>query len=143
MVHAGPNQPSREVFGVRLGMNEEVVHERLRKVATQQKEEREAEGEGEQEVWILKKDRRFEYLLVRFDAHHELWLITVVAKKDAAVRYTDLGALSAAKKANDGHNFTYKWTVAAKGKQPGYVVIARGTNADTLTSYSISRAARD
>ncbi|MDX6611999.1 MAG: hypothetical protein QOD75_1185 [Blastocatellia bacterium] len=141
-VNAGPKQPQREVFGLRLGMNEETVHRVLKKIATQQKEEREEEGEGEQEVWVLKKDSRFDYLLVRFDAQHELWLITVVVHKDAGVRYGDLGALQNAKHATDGRNVTYKWSVAAKGKQAGYVVIARGSNPDTLTSYSISRAAR-
>jgi len=141
-VYAGPNQPRREAFGVRLGMNEETVHRILKKIATQQKEEREEEGEGEQEVWVLKKDSRFDYLLVRFDAQHQLWLITVVAHKDT-VRYGDLGALETAKHATDGRNVTYKWNVAAKGKQAGYVVIARGSNPDTLTSYSISRSSRN
>jgi hypothetical protein len=143
LVHAGPNQPRREVFGVRLGMNEEAVHKILKKIATQQKEEREEEGEGEQEVWVLKKDSRFDYLLVRFDAQHQLWLITVVAHKDAGVRYGDLGVLENAKHATDGRNVTYKWSVAAQGKQAGYVVIARGSNPDTLTSYSITRSSRN
>jgi hypothetical protein len=142
-VQAGPNTPPREVFGVRLGMSEEAVHRRLKKIATQQKEEKEAEGEGEQEVWVLKKDRRIDYLLVRFDARHQLWLITLVARKDAGVRYSDLGALGNAKHGSDGRNFTYKWSVPSKGKQAGYVVIARGNNPDTLTSYSISRSSRD
>jgi hypothetical protein len=141
-VQAGPNHPPREAFGVRPGMNEEAVHRRLKKIATQQKEEKEEEGEGEQEVWVLKKDSRFDYLLVRFDARHELWLITVVARKDAGVRYSDLGALENAKHATDGRNVTYRWNVSAKGKQAGYVVIARGSNPDTLASYSISRLSR-
>jgi S1-C subfamily serine protease len=133
-----PKTPAREVFGIRIGMNEDAVRRQLQKVATQQKEEKEEEGEGEQEVWILKKDPRFDYLVVRFDARHELWLVTVVARKDT-VRYSEIGDLGNAKTASDGRNFTYKWTIAAKGKQPGYVVLARGTNPDTLTSYAISR----
>jgi S1-C subfamily serine protease len=134
---APPKTPAREVFGIRLGMNEETVHRRLAKIATQQKEEKE-EGEGEQEVWVLKKDPRVDYLVVRFDARHELWLVTVVARKDT-VRYSEIGDLGNAKTASDGRNFTYKWIIAAKGKQPGYVVLARGTNPDTLISYAISR----
>jgi hypothetical protein len=141
-VEGAPKNPPGGFFGVRLGMSEESVHRLLRKVATQKKEEREAEGEGEQEVWILKRDSQFDYLLVRFDRQHQLWLITVVARKDARVRYSDLAELDGAKHTSDGRNQTYQWKVPTKGKQTGYLAIARGSDPEVLTSFSIARASR-
>jgi hypothetical protein len=55
-VGAAAKQPPREFFGLQLGVSEEVVHRHMRKIATQEKEEKEAEEGGEQEVWILKHD---------------------------------------------------------------------------------------
>ncbi|MBA2705621.1 MAG: hypothetical protein H0U60_17410 [Blastocatellia bacterium] len=66
-------KPLREVLGLRLGMSEESVHKHMRKIATQQKEDREAEEGGEQEVWILKKD-------VRYLSHSERRSFMVAAK---------------------------------------------------------------
>src|SRR6266550_8184549 len=78
-IQAAPAKPSREAFGLRLGMSEEAVHKRMRRIATQQKEEREEEEGGEQEVWILKKDARCNYLLTKFSREHRLILVTAVA----------------------------------------------------------------
>jgi hypothetical protein len=89
-IPAAPGKPSREVFGLRLGMTEEAVHKRLRKIATQQKEEREEEDGGEQEVWILKKEAAYNYLLAKFSREHRLILATAVAHPNH-VHYSDLG----------------------------------------------------
>ena len=44
----------RDLFGLKIGMSEESVHKKLKKIAIQQKEEKEKEEEGEHEVWSLK-----------------------------------------------------------------------------------------
>jgi len=129
-------KPPREVFGLRLGMSEESVHKRLRKIATQQKEEKEAEEGGEQEVWVLKKDARYNYLLTRFAGDHRLIFVTVVAQPNR-VRYGDLANVDEATKATDGTNYSYKWKVEPSRKQPGYLLIARGSSPEFLTSYSL------
>ncbi|HEX3279721.1 MAG TPA: hypothetical protein VHR36_00705 [Pyrinomonadaceae bacterium] len=135
--YAAPAKPSREVFGIRLGMTEDAVHKRLRKIATQQKEEREEEEEGgEQEVWILKKDARYNYLLTKFSREHRLILVTAVANPNR-VRYSDLGEAKDATVATDGMNYSYKWKIAAQGKERAVLLIARGSNAEFLTSYSL------
>jgi hypothetical protein len=133
---AAPAKPSREVFGLRLGMSEEAVHKRMRKIATQQKEEREEEEGGEQEVWILKKDARYNYLLTKFSREHRLILVTAVAHP-SRVRYSDLGETKDATVATDGINYSYKWKIPAQGKDRPVLLIARGSNAEFLTSYSL------
>ena len=135
-IRAAPAAPSRDAFGLRLGMSEEAVHKRMRKIATQQKEEREEEEGGEQEVWVLKKDSRYNYLLTRFSREHRLILITVVAHP-SRVRYSDLGDTKEANVATDGINYSYKWTIPGKGKERGVLLTARGNNAEFLNSYSL------
>lgn len=128
--------PPREVFGIRIGMREEMVHKQLRKIATRQEEERENEKESEQEVWLLQRNDRFEYLLTRFNRGKRLTLITVVARPDR-VRYSDVGSTSHAIFASDGRNFSYKWRTPKKGERQAELVIARGSNQEYLTSYSL------
>ena len=135
-IPAAPGKPSREVFGLRLGMTEEAVHKRMRKIATQQKEEREEEEGGEQEVWILKKDARYNYLLTKFSREHRLTLVTAVARPNR-VHYSDLGETKDATVATDGMNYSYKWQIAAHGKERAVLVIARGSSTEFITSYSL------
>jgi len=133
---AAPAKPLSEAFGLRLGMSEESVHKRMRRIATQQKEEREEEEGGEQEVWILKKDSHYNYLLTKFSREHRLIFVTVVAHP-SRVRYSDLGETKDASVANDGMNYSYKWKIPARGKESAVLLIARGNNAEFLTSYSL------
>jgi hypothetical protein len=135
-VQAALEKPSREVFGLRLGISEEAVHKRMRKIATQQKEEREEEEGGEQEVWVLKKDSRYNYLLTKFSREHRLILVTVVAHPNR-VRYSDLGETKDATVATDGMNYSYKWKIPARKDKRAVLLIARGGNAEVLTSYSL------
>jgi hypothetical protein len=136
--HPAPVRP----FGLRLDMTEEAAHERLRKIATQEKEEKEKEEGGEQEVWILKRDAKYSYLIARFSREHHLILITVVARPQRA-RYSDVGRLTKAAKATDGQNYSYKWKVEPGKGTRGYMVVARGSNPKFLTSYSVYFTARD
>lgn len=135
-VVGSPKRPPREFFGLRLGMSQESVRSRLRRIAKQQKEEREEEEGGEQEVWILKRDARFNYLLVKFNKEHRLNWMTIVAHPKL-VRYADIASLEMATKATDGINYSYKWKVEASKQQPGYLIIARGSSDEFLTSYSV------
>jgi len=137
-VSAAPGRP----FGLRLDMPEEAAHERLRKIATQEKEEKEKEEGGEQEVWILKRDAKYSYLITRFSREHRLILITVVARPQRA-RYSDVGRLANAVKATDGQNYSYKWKVEPGKGARGYMVVARGSHPKFLTSYSVYFTARD
>jgi hypothetical protein len=129
-------KPVRDLFGLKIGMSEESVRKKLKKIATQQKEEKEKEEEGEQEVWSLKKDDRFDYILTRFNRDHRLTLITVVARPNR-VRYSDIAQTKEATVASDGRNYSYRWKVERDGRQPAYLLIARGSSSEFLTSYSL------
>jgi len=126
----------RTFFGVQLGMDEEVVHERLERIATQQKEAKEEEEGGAQEVWILKRDKRFNYLMARFDREHRLILLTVVARP-RQVKYADVANLKLAAKATDGINYSYKWKVDPGKNARPFTINARGNSPAFLNSYSV------
>ena len=133
---ASAQDAPRQPFSLRLGMNEEAAHQRLRKIATQQKEEREEEEGGEQEVWILKRDAKFNYLVTKFSREHRLILITVVARPQQ-VKYGELANLDSAAKASDGQNYSYKWKIEPGKGARAYVINARGSSPEFLTSYSV------
>jgi hypothetical protein len=141
IVEALDQKPRAEVLGLRLGMNEEDVRSRLSQLGKQQKEERESEGEGEQEVWILNptSEKRLDYLVVKFDRDHRLHFIIAVARKGGRVRYADVVDLKKATRATDGRNFSYTWKIAAEGREPASIIVARGSDSQYLTSYTIYR----
>src|ERR1044071_1626391 len=126
----------RDLFGLKIGMSEESVRKKLKKIATQQKEEKEKEEEGEQEIWSLKKDDRFDYILTRFNRDHRLTLITVVARPHRG-RDSGIAQTKEATVASDGRNYSYRWKVERDGRQPAYLLIARGSSSEFLTSYSL------
>lgn len=123
-------------FGLQLGMSEESAHQQLKKIASQQKAERDEEEGGEQEVWILKSDAKFSYVIAKFSREHRLILITAVARP-LQVRYGDVGSLNTAAKASDGKNYSYKWKVEPGKHAQAYVINARGSSPEFLTSYSV------
>ena len=129
VANAASQKPRAEVLGLRLGMLEDEVRERLAKIGEQQKEERESEGEGEQEVWLLnpKMEKSLDYLVVKFDRNHRLHFIIAVARKDARLQYADVVDLKAAKRVTDGsgRNFSFTWKIAAEGVQPASVIVFR------------------
>jgi hypothetical protein len=129
-------QTKMRAWGLQLGMTEEAAHRRLKKVATQQKEEREEQEGGEQEVWILKQDAKFNYVIAKFNREHRLILITAVARP-RQVKYAELASLDSAAKASDGQNYSYKWKVEPGKGARAYVINARGSSPEFLTSYSV------
>ena len=119
-------------------MTEDAVRNRLRKIGRQQKEEKEREGEdGEQEVWTLNAKQRFDYVVARFDSRHRLLFMTAVVRTGSAMRYGDLASIKDARYATDGRNHTYTWTIPASRKQAGYLMVARGSHPEFVTSYSL------
>jgi hypothetical protein len=138
VVESSPRVPSlpQTFFGLRLGVDEEVAHERLKRIATQQKEEKEEAEGGEQEVWILKRDKRFNYLIARFDREHRLVLLTVVAHPQR-VKYAEVANLKLATKATDGINYSYKWKIEPGRNARQFTINARGNSPKFLNSYSV------
>ena len=59
-------QPPRNYFGLRIGRMKKRA-QRLRQIARQDKEEREKEGGGEQEVWLFNGRSKYKYVLAKFN----------------------------------------------------------------------------
>jgi hypothetical protein len=124
--------PTREVLGLRLGMSEQSARNRLTKIATWQKPDR----KKRLEVWVLKGDPTYRFLIVKFK-ESQLIFVQAVVNETAHVRYDELGSLAQAVNRSDGHTHTYEWKVKPRAKQAGYLLIARGTNSEFVTSYSL------
>ncbi len=124
--------PTREVLGLNLGMTEKSARSRLQKIATWQKPDR----KKRLEVWILKSDPTYNFLIVKFK-ESRLIFIQAVVHSTARVRYDDLGNLAQAVTRSDGHTHTYEWKIKPRGKKAGYLLLARGSNSEFLTSYSL------
>ncbi len=134
--------PLPGILGIKLGMKEDAVRRILGKMGKQQKEEKKEEEEegGEEEIWKLAGNPNYESLIVGFDRQHSVRYVSVFAgKKGSNVRYSNIGSLKEAKFESNPSNYRYTWDVAAKGKTPRFLVIARGTNKDFLSSYSIKK----
>lgn len=134
--------PLPSILGIRLGMKEDAVRKLLQKMGKQQKEEKKEEEEegGEEEIWNLTNNASYESLIVGFDRKHLVRYVTVFGKKNGSgVRYSSVGNVKEAKFESNPNNYRYTWDVAAKGSTPRFLVIARGTNQDFLSSYSIKK----
>lgn len=134
--------PQPSILGVKLGMKEEAVRKLLRKIGKQQKEEKKEEEEegGEEEIWNLSGNENYDSLIVGFDAEHLVRYVSVFAgKKTSKIGYGDLGDLKTARFESNPSNYRYTWDVPSNGKNPHYLVIARGTDKQFLSSYSIKK----
>lgn len=134
--------PLPGILGVKLGMKEEAVRKLLQKIGKQQKEEKKEEEEegGEEEIWILTNNPNYASLIVGFDRKHLVRYVTVFSvKKGSNVSYSAIGNVKEAKFESNPSNYRYTWDVAANGKNPRYLVIARGTDSKFLSSLSIKR----
>lgn len=130
--HVAGKDPTREVLGLRLGMSEQSARSRLQKIATWQK----PAFKKRLEVWTLSHDPTYNYLVVKFK-NSQLIFVQAVVHPTAQVRYDDLGSLADAVTRSDGHTHAYEWKIKPRGKKAGYLLIARGSNPEFLTSYSL------
>jgi len=130
--HAWIRTPSRDFFGLRLGMSREAAHERLDRIGHPQGSERE---EGDAETWAL-RDPRYGFITVGFDrSEHVSWYSLFVRRGGAPVLLRDIGDLAHAQRRG---NYIYVWSLPARSGRPACKVIARSQNPDTLQSLSVS-----
>lgn len=134
--------PLPSILGIKLEMKEDTARKILQKMGKQQKEEKKEEEEegGEEEIWVLNGNSNYDSLIVGFDRKHLVRYVSVFAgKKGGSVRYSSIGNVKEAKFESNSSNYRYTWNVAAKGKTPHFLVIARGTDKEFLSSYSIKK----
>jgi hypothetical protein len=130
------NGPRRDIVGLRLDMTKEDAHSRLQKIGTLQREERKR-----QEVWEV-RDPNFSHVIVGFDKQSRIRFVTAVAREGGErMRYADIASLKKARQEGDVsvNNYNYIWELAAHGKEPKGLVIARGRDPEYLSTYSIKR----
>jgi hypothetical protein len=135
VAQAKGKEPPKEILGIRVGMSQSDAHGRLRKAGRLEKEERKR-----QEVWALSRDRRFGHIIIGFDADNKVRYVTALARPDGRrVRYSDLADVGRARQLNGVKSYHYEWEVAGHDKRPAYVVMARGTDPQFLSSLSLKK----
>lgn len=98
-----------------------------------------SEDEG-QEVWILDRDRHYQYLIVGFDHDRKVRYVTVLARPDGQpVNYEDIGDLEKANRFGQAGNLRYTWTIHDKKEHLDYEVTVKGKDAHRLDRYSVKR----
>jgi len=125
-----------DVLGIRVGMSKKDADARLQNLGKLEKDERK-----QQQVWALTNDPRYSYLIVAFNKEFtEVRFITAKAKENGRkVRYSDVIDLKKAKQVGAVNNYKYVQEVPARGKNPGYVITARGQDSKHLTYFSIEK----
>jgi hypothetical protein len=130
------NRPRRDIIGLRLDMTREDAHSRLQKIGTLQREERKR-----QEVWEV-RDPYFSHVIVGFDKQSRVRFVTAVAREGGErMRYADVASLEKARQEGDvsANNYNYVWELAARGREPKGLVMARGRDPLYLSTYSIKK----
>ncbi|HWT02225.1 MAG TPA: hypothetical protein VN256_18385 [Pyrinomonadaceae bacterium] len=130
-------KPRRDIVGLRLDMTKEDAHSRLQKIGTLQREERKR-----QEVWEV-RDPYFSHVIVGFDRQSRVRFVTAVAREGGQrMRYSDVANLKKARQEGDAsiNNYNYVWELAARGRQPKALVVARGRDPQFLSTYSIKKS---
>lgn len=130
-------RPRRDIVGLHLDMTKEEAHSRLQKIGTLQREERKR-----QEVWEV-RDPYFSHVIVGFDKQARVRFVTAVAREGGQrMRYADVANLKKARQEGDAsaNNYNYVWELAARGKEPKGLVMARGRDPQYLSTYSIKKS---
>lgn len=136
---AAAREPRGEVLGVRVGMSEEEVRGALGKVG------RQLPGQDtKSQVWEV-RDRQISHVILKYDRGRRVRSLTAQAhtaesKDRRRMRYGEVGNTGRAFQkppAGEKSNFVYSWSVEPKGGALGYVVVARGSHPEYLTTFSI------
>lgn len=136
---ASARKVNGDVLGLRTDMSRENVHRRLQKIGRLERAER-----GRQEVWKLEGDARFGAVLVGFDPTFKLRYVTAIVREGGKrMRYSEVGDIKKAQPENIMGNYRYTWEIKARGKKPGYFLIALGRDPEYLTSVSIKKKKDD
>ena len=134
IVFAATKAPAPEILGVRLGMPYAEACAKLNKIAQFKNED-----EG-QEVWMLRDDPHYQFLIVGFDRERRVRYVTALARSDGApVNYGDVGDVQTALRSGQSGNLTYTWRINSRKNSFEYAAIAKGKDSQRLSSYSVKR----
>jgi hypothetical protein len=127
-------QPAPQILGLRLGMSYERAHARLSEIG-----QFKSEDEGQQ-VWTLRRDKHYQYLIIGFDRDRNVRYVTVLARPDGQpVSYADVGNLTDATRTGGAGNLRYTWKANDKKGGFDYLAIAKGKDQRYLNRYAVKR----
>jgi hypothetical protein len=130
-----PKPPKAVLAGVRLGMTEEQVREKLSHTGTAapEKKGRESEEEGDQQTWAFQRGP-YAFVTIGYRDERAFWVTAFLREHGKPVRFSDVGPLATAMPSG---NRQWIWNVQAHGDEPAYRVIARGRDSVNVVSISL------
>jgi hypothetical protein len=127
-------RPAPQILGLRLGMSYTQAHTRLNEIG-----QFKSEDEGQQ-VWTLRHDKHYQYLIVGFDRDRMVRYVTVIARPDGQpVNYADVGNLADATRSGGVGNLRYTWKANDNKGGFEYLAIAKGKDHRHLNRYAVKR----
>jgi len=132
----GCRQAARSPYsGLRLGMPYDRAHARLSEIG-----QFKSEDEGQQ-VWRLRYDKHYQYLIIGFDRDRSVRYITVLARPNGQpVNYADVGNLADAAPPAERQSTLY-WKANDRKGRFEYLAIAKGKDCHYLNRYAIKAVA--
>ena len=131
---AAGKQPAPQILGLRLGMAYERAHARLNEIGQFKSEDE------DQQVWTLRNDKHYQYLIIGFDRERTVRYVTVIARPDGhPVNYADVGNLADATRTGGAGNLRYTWKANDKKGGFDYLAIAKGKDQRYLNRYAVKR----
>ena len=135
VVSAAAARPRPEIMGISLDMSHDAARARLQSIGSLEREDRKR-----QEVWAV-KDPRISHLLVGYDADYRVRYVTAIARADGPrIRYQEVADLKSAQHSNTPGNHKFTWAFEEHRGKEGFIIIARGRDAQYLDSYSVKKA---
>jgi hypothetical protein len=127
-------QPAPQILGLRLGMSYNQAHARLSEIG-----QFKSEDEGQQ-VWTLRNDKHYQYLIIGFDRERTVRYVTALARPDGQpVSYAEVGNLGDATRTGGAGNLRYTWKANDKKGGFEYLAIAKGKDQRYLNRYAVKR----
>lgn len=138
LLSCGKEPAQRDILGLRLSMTKAKAEKGLQEIGTFVRPDR-----RRQEVWQL-RNTPFAHVIVGYEKEGSLRFITAVARtgeKAGRVAYGAAGSLETARQLGkpEVHNFNFQWELPAKGGEPATRVMARGTDPQFLSNWSLVR----
>ena len=134
LVSVAAARPRPEIMGISLDMNRDDAVVRLKSIGNLERETRKR-----QEVWAV-KDVRISHLLVGYDAENRVRYVTAIARTDGPrIRYHEVANPKSAQRNETPGNHKFTWEIEERRGQAGFILIARGHDAQYLDSYSVKK----
>src|SRR5678816_301964 len=131
LVSVAAARPRPEIMGISLDMKHDDAVARLKSIGSLERETRKR-----QEVWVV-KDVRISHLLVGYDADNRVRYVTAIARTDGPrIRYQEVADMKSAQRSVTPGNHKFTWEI--EGRR-GFILIARGHDAQYLDTYSIKK----